>query len=394
MVLSQLPNVLLIGILVLLMARSVVTDPTYDVGVRKKLSAPDWAYMLWAGIAFASAAWSVAPTESLLEVIPLTIAWLATLFFSRLDKLVLVRLVIFIALWAGILSLAVIPLDHAYAYQPFSSTGQPELRGIFYHQLRLGEFMAVAIGFIALSWLNGDTRRVLTRRPVVNLLLVALLIGVMVLSRARGLVGIAFVALILTWLICRPSFRKLALVTCALAAAILFGDRLGNLLPTLEGLGVDTTLTGRTIIWSYVLDAIAQSNTLLGNGFGTLRLPSFDNMFGSYRPAHAHNSYLQALFETGILGLGALILLILAQIAYALRYAVTSRTYSYSLFLVIYATLGSMISLIYAGRLSAVFGITLLFLAIEGREVGNRFAPQASSPQVDPEGRRQVPTKL
>src|SRR5690606_24229416 len=115
-------------------------------------------------------------------------------------------------------------------------------------------------------------------------------------------------------------------------------------------------------------------NRWLGYGFGTFNLPRFDYLFPIYRVGHAHSSFLQAYFETGLAGVAALFTLVGCQISSAWRYSVRCNTFSYSLFLVLYTAVSSLTGLNYAGQLSMLFSVMILFLAIETRESLDRNA--------------------
>jgi O-antigen ligase len=281
-----------------------------------------------------------------------------------------IRIVLFVAVVAAILSLAALPLlGGDFAYQPVSSTGASELRGIFDHQLRLGALAGLALGLIGIAALNGEIPQIRVRSSIVCVACVVLLLLVLILSRARLYVADAAIALLLTALLSRKGLRKVFSLLLISVVSIIAASNLGTILDKLTDMGFDATLTGRTAIWSRAMNGITDDTRLLGHGFGTFKLPEFDYLYPiNYRASHAHSSYLQALFETGVLGLLVLCVLIIVQLVVAWRYSVRCNKFSYSMFLVLYAALGSTTGLVYAdARLTPIFGLMMLFLAIESR---------------------------
>lgn len=337
-------------------------------GFQAKLLSQDWAYLSWVALMGASMLWSVSAGTTFKTLAPLTVVWVTTLFLCRLPRADAVRAVLIVAAAAATLSLIAIPLLGEFAYQPASSTGAPELRGIFRHQLRLGAFMALALGLIVIARLNGDIARIRTKSSVLNVGLVLLLVTLLLLSRARGYAGEAAIALVLTILLSRRGFKKWVVLFIGSLSALVVANRFNAVWQDLQDSGFDTDLTGRAQVWQRTLNGVTDETRLLGHGFGTLKLSEFDYLFPStYRAGHAHSSYIQAYFETGLVGLVALFALIVVQLVVAWRYSVRCNTYSYSLFLVLYTATGSITGLNYAGTLSALFCIMMLFLAIESR---------------------------
>ena len=113
---------------------------------------------------------------------------------------------------------------------------------------------------------------------------------------------------------------------CVIAACVLiyaqYGDRLFLIFSRSGSLDEITSGTGRTVIWSVVVDLWLQ-RPLLGYGLGSAKfiLPHHPLLFGA--AAHAHNLYLNVLFASGIVGLG----LLLTSIFLALNRAWSARLY-------------------------------------------------------------------
>ena len=333
-----------------------------------RLLAHDWMYILSIGVMLGSVAWSVSPSASFAAAMPLLVVWLASIGLSSVTAEDAVRVVVIVAVVTAILSLIAIPVLGELAFQPHSTTGQPELRGIFRHQLRLGSFMMLAIGLLVVAVANGDLRRIFGRSRFLFPLCMFLLLFLLFLSRTRLYVAAGVFAIVLTLLLSRRGSKKWIALGLGSTAVLVMISSISSLMTKLEAAGFDTGLTGRTRTWSRALGAITEDRQLLGHGFGTFELSMFDSLFpGEYRPIHAHSSFVQAYFETGVVGLSVLILLILAQVIAAWRFSVRCNRFSYSLFLVLYTAIGSATGLNYAGSLSAMFCTMLLFLAIESR---------------------------
>lgn len=87
---------------------------------------------------------------------------------------------------------------------------------------------------------------------------------------------------------------------------------------------VSSTLSGRTIIWDYVIN-ISQEHSLLGYGFASFRqvFANYSYLLGQVEIANAHNAYLQVFLQTGYIGLYLYIFLVivfLKEIILLLKY--------------------------------------------------------------------------
>jgi exopolysaccharide production protein ExoQ len=355
-------NLLLIAIALVLVAYV----PRHLTGT--VLHAADWTYLFYIGFIMASAAWSLAPVATAEQAGPLIIPWVAALILCGLQKEWVAHIVVKIALAASLLSPLTILISKSLAYQPHSTTGAPELRGVFGHQLYLGAFLTVALGLVAISYLNGQARSIVGGSRLVRVLVILAIVGVLFLSRTRIYVAMGLLALFMTFLMSRRSSGKWILANVLVAVAVVVAFSFTAIVSDLEGLGFDTSLTGRTYVWERTLAAISGDDELLGYGFGSFQLPTFDSLFNDYRPSHAHSSFVQAFFETGSLGLVILVALVLCQLVVAWRAATKSNEISYSLFLVWFCLFGSLTGgVIYGGALTTPFCLMMLFLAIETR---------------------------
>ena len=97
------------------------------------------------------------------------------------------------------------------------------------------------------------------------------------------------------------------------------------------GLGKDPTLSARTYIWAGSIDKIL-AQPLLGYGRAAFWVPDSRPAWEvgalaskGFVPAHAHNGFIDAALEIGLLGLGLLLLGLLLTYGMALRRAYNSR---------------------------------------------------------------------
>jgi len=97
------------------------------------------------------------------------------------------------------------------------------------------------------------------------------------------------------------------------------------------GLGKDPTLSARTHIWTGSIDKI-MAQPLLGYGRAAFWVPDSQPAYEvgaiaskGFVPAHAHNGFMDAALEIGLLGLGILLLGLLMTYGLALRRAYNAR---------------------------------------------------------------------
>jgi O-antigen ligase len=142
-------------------------------------------------------------------------------------------------------------------------------------------------------------------------------------THAKSPLNLLPIVLFLSYLVPRVRSRPLAfavalgtpfLITLLSVGSVMFGPINALVSAVLP----DPTFTGRDEIWLFALDHIAQ-RPLFGFGFesfwGTPALVSNWNFHESwgYRASDAHNGFLNLAVTTGLLGLGAVLWLIVAQ---------------------------------------------------------------------------------
>ncbi|MGY1594294.1 O-antigen ligase family protein [Geodermatophilus sp. SYSU D00708] len=327
----------------------------------------DAAYLIYVAYCFISAIWSVTPADTLTQAAFALIGWLATLAIRAMSKAQLINLVVRATFIVATLSFAAIILLPGMAFQPAPSGDLPELRGIYDHQLRLGLLMGIVVGIMLIARLNGDLWGSLrTTRPRLILIFVVILVC-FIAALARLNSFFIVLALALTFGLMRKSVLRLASLVAIAAASLLLIFDWNSLLRYAGDRGVDLTLTGRTNVWA-TTQALSEKAGLFGYGLGSFTDPSFDAYWQYYRAPSAHNSFLQANFETGVVGLTLLAVLVVTHLATSYSAGRTSGKVSYSFFLVLAVALCSITAVVYAGKPTAVFELMLLFLAVERQD--------------------------
>lgn len=137
----------------------------------------------------------------------------------------------------------------------------------------------------------------------------------------------SLVALVLSILIAgmvRFSPARLAAVFITVCLAILFlsivdMDVIFAMLSRSGEASEITSGTNRTVIWSAVLDLVAE-RPLLGYGYGsgTFVLPAKSDVIG-FSVTQAHNAFLQVLLVSGIVGLFSFLMVLLVKFYYAIK---------------------------------------------------------------------------
>lgn len=274
------------------------------------------ALLAYAGLTFL---WSIEPSRTAIRFgeTAFVIVYLHLLFsvarqlvddFTDFMRLLACAVVVVVA-YGLLLNLAVAGTPLHYLYNP-ESPGRQRFSFGFMHPLNTGDILAMTIMVVALSpW------RWLWKGPALAVFAVLL-----VESDATGarmtlivLCGYLFVA---TAKDVRGGLLRIYAAWCAVLLAISADIITGG--SRIEGLFTDgrlMTLTGRVFIWQSILDS-GLAGTLFGTGYDASRSAIYE-VFG--RSYHAHNLYLSALVELGLIGLFLLIVVLVITGIAALR---------------------------------------------------------------------------
>jgi O-antigen ligase len=200
------------------------------------------------------------------------------------------------------------------AYEQFASQHAGSWRGLFGHKNDFGRVIALMVSFLLLGFIfgiGGKYGRLLT----VPLTAMA---GIMIInsdSSQAVLLATSIPTIVGLFLVMRqmsPTARSLLLllsvpiaVASILSAQLIFEY-------TLQALGRDATLTGRTVIWEGVLLALDGSG-FAGGGYGagwSIVGPRLTALTG-IEVGHAHNGFLDLAVDVGFVGLGMTLLFML-----------------------------------------------------------------------------------
>jgi exopolysaccharide production protein ExoQ len=271
-----------------------------------------WIWLL-VGIALASVLWTVSPDITLRRSILLLGTtgfgvYLATRY-SFQEQLQLLAWTFGLVILLSIMFAVALP---SYGLMTFQEGGAHEgaWRGIITHKNTMGRLMNVsAIVFLLLSFEKSGLQRKYRWVAWVGFILSAALI---ILSTSKTAIIVlltltAIVPLYRTW---RNNYNQIVPITIAVILVVgSAGTLLLDNLPLIaSALGRDLTLTGRTDIWTRMLELISQ-NPWLGYGFNAF-WQDWDNEVTAYvwrtlewPCPNGHNGWMDLLAELGISGL-------------------------------------------------------------------------------------------
>lgn len=352
-----------LGSLLVIIVICEKSRPGYMLGMLLSL---DFCFVILIAFYFIlSIFWSVSPLDTLAQSIYFVLLIVACYALRSTPVYLLVRFIILSSVVVGLLSLFALLISPNFAFQPVSSTAIPELRGIFKHQQRLGLFMYLSAGLIALAIFN--------REPHVfegsimkhkwKILFFVTFVGVLAFARLNML--FAFLAFTLCLFSSRYGFLKRITILLLVTIVLLFIFSHWPETIYYNYKSGDISLSGRFIIWERTLE-YSMDRATLGYGFGTFNAPILDYFWGDYRPPHAHNSFVQAYFDGGVVGF--ILFVILAFIHFFVSTKITTNTkFSYSSFVFYLTFLCSFTGVIYAGKPSVLYAFLFLFIAVESR---------------------------
>ncbi len=306
-----------------LMTQVSIAMQTIVIPLTLLLAAANWRRM-WQGmqqaklpmllglLLLASTAWSierhVTLRRSLIFVFTTLFAVWIGACLTRAKQVQLYATVSLVSIIGSFLIVIVLP---SYGISTDSHAG--EWKGLFQHKNALGRNMVLAIALFAggrpfnTRWLRWTA--------------VGGALALLALSRSgTGMMGFAavIVAFAFVKLVRVKSRRTLPLWAALLPVLLLAADALIIYRSQLFAvLGKDDSLTGRTTIWAFALDAIRQ-HPWLGYGYGVFWRQS---LVGQVMPhglaaTHAHDGYLDVLLDCGAVGM---ILFLLMLLLYCFR---------------------------------------------------------------------------
>jgi exopolysaccharide production protein ExoQ len=200
-------------------------------------------------------------------------------------------------------------------------------QGIYGHKNTLGESMSIGIVTLLAIALETTRRRRLLTIGAIALCSLLLLGSQSATAYVSTIVGAVTLALTSLWRSSRHAgLARMAMAIVALSVTVL------ALYPQalVQALGRDVSLTGRSDIWPVAIEAIA-NHPFLGYGYSIFWLPNGPYVdyiaatnWDFWRPAHAHNGFLELSLDVGLVGTALFVLILLYAIWRAMRYAVTA----------------------------------------------------------------------
>jgi len=245
--------------------------------------------------------------ELLLLVSDLIVLFVAVQAFWTLEDW---RVFVWFGMFFGFLVSLFAVLQHLtsngklYWFREISSGGLPF--GPYVNRNHFAGFAELILPLALVPLVLGRVRR--ERRPVVGLLAV-LPIGALFLSASRGGIvsfAVELGALALVMILRRTMGKQLLAGASVLLLASLLVSWLGvgQILERLSSVQLLEVTAGkrasmRKDTWQIFLD-----HPFVGTGLGTLETvyPSYETLYDGKIVNHAHNDYLEALAETGLLG--------------------------------------------------------------------------------------------
>lgn len=199
-------------------------------------------------------------------------------------------------------------------------------KGIYTHKNGFGLNLALCSTFAGTKLLFSSRYR-LIQAGILGVLYVGILF-----SQSTSALVLSTLTLFLIW--SYESFKwrgKRTVLWLSLLMVLLIGVVGSTIVlwtPLLAALGKDPTMSGRTLIWQFLLEQRIPQAPFLGYGKGVFwRVPAlFAPVFqiAHHVPAHAHNGYMELLVDLGFVGLFLFIVSLLPLLAKVLVLAYQS----------------------------------------------------------------------
>jgi O-antigen ligase len=278
-------------------------------------------------VAVLSACWSETPLPTLrASLVTVVLACLAANVAKKYTNKELFRIIRWIHAFFAFIS---IPL--ALAMPSVGTTG-----GLWTSLLGSPKPLSVTMALSVSLWCIQATSEPTSALMSLAIAFVSLI--VMYMTDAKSAIVVTFLLLSLAFMFRTvKSFDfKLALVVTVIlvtSSSVVTYFLTENLENIIISLGKDTTLTGRTVMWPMIVNAI-KSRPFFGFGYAGFWQGSrgFDNPAiniinpNGYRPPHAHNAFLEIGLQLGLVGLLLFTLSYLRALFLAVKYMTTSKT--------------------------------------------------------------------
>lgn len=318
-------------------------------------------YTLWILV---STLWSYDPFTSFSQSVPVIAAFLLAVCFGSGSSVAIAKSLVIVGVAVALCAWIM------FLVRP-SSAAIPDvvwrLSGPLMHSQRLALLMGMSLTALVSLVLNKEPSTVMPP-AYVQATGAVVLVGTLLATNARAFIAFALVTVVLLlFLRMRPQLRTLSVLIAALALALvlLSWQELYGLL----GRGSrDITLTGRIPLWEYTLGMVSQ-RPFQGFGFATFGTDlTREATSSAWIAPHAHNAWLNAAFETGIVGAVLLTAFLAACVVIAVRRSRDGRgSLSYLLGPAVFAILCGSMGLVAGGRLTTPLALLLVLAASEDR---------------------------
>lgn len=281
--------------------------------------------MTWCGVAILSALWSIAPWVSVYHGVQLLMTVLVGAMLCLTKPLERILRILFFALLISLMaSLVLLAVKPALA---FDHNGA--FRGILNHKNEFGSRMALLLLTSTVLFLHGWRR-------LTTLAAIGVAVVMLVLSRSGTslLLTVAWVVPFVLAVSHQKGYRALSaslglgFILVAVGTAFVIARDIDLISQVLGSVGKESTLTGRTILWSIGADAFME-RPILGYGYkgywenSAASSVVFLRMVIGQELWFFHNNYLEVAVAFGFMGPVLLVVVLLRGLISAIwRYLV------------------------------------------------------------------------
>lgn len=333
---------------------------------------------------FISVLWSLSGSFSLRRafglVASMALAYLLAIRFSPRQLALLVTVVLGPCMVLSLVYAAALP---SLGLMPDGG----EMRGVFGHKNILGWYASMSIiASAAVVAGGGGTARLLGGVALVASVLCLAASGSMTgaLSTGAAFALTAFYALLARLTATARTLFVLVVLQLCVVIAISTSELL---VPALEALGKDATLTGRIPLWRLVDPMIAE-HLLLGVGYQAFWTPANPEAWAiwsevGWQAPHAHNGYRDTLLNFGLVGFAIFVFAIARALAHGATLLCREPRGGWlwlnvmvGMFLVMNLT--ESLFLVQSDFLFVLFATALLMFDLRAREIGRVGQPDLS----------------
>lgn len=346
-----------IGIFTLLLTRMKATVRNIHLAFRWPIAAL-FAYCVWCMV---SVVWSATPSDTVLQAGLLLISLIVALSYAEIPPVVLAQELVRVAVILAVVSWVMVPVLPHIAVLPDITW---RLNGPMQHSQRLALVMGAAfVMTIVLSFKHVPFFKTRGREISAMVFLAATLTA----TQTRANTAFVLIICVLLWYIKLEGWKKLMAVGAAVVLAWGIVANFDDLLSAVGRDGSNTlTLTGRTVIWTNAI-AMIQEHPVLGYGFSSFYSPLTQHFFSSgYVAPHAHNTWINATFETGLIG-AALLSLFFLGVLFTDRGRKPTTGYAWPLML--FVMMCGLMGVVYGGKVGTfwILGVVVAAQALHQR---------------------------